>query len=85
VGGIPDALAGPQGTFKAIVEEDPEGKWILTVPGLPGYVAFGDTEEEALALVREGIPFHLACLREEGHEIPEGEGDAKVITLEVAA
>jgi predicted RNase H-like HicB family nuclease len=72
-------------TFKVVVEEDPEGKWTLTVPGLPGYVACGETEEEVLALAREGIPFHLECLREEGRDVPEGEGDAKVITLEVAA
>jgi predicted RNase H-like HicB family nuclease len=72
-------------TFKAVIEEDPDGKWTLTVPRLPGYVACGDSEEEVLDLAREGIPFHLACLREEGREVPDGEGDAKVVTLEVAA
>ena len=71
--------------FKVVVEGDPEGKWTLTVPSLPGYVACGDSEEEVLALAREGIPFHLAPLREEGREVPEGEGEAKIIELEVAA
>ncbi len=68
-----------------IVEQDPEGKWTLTVPALPGYVACGDSEEEVLALARKGIPFHLACLREEGREVPDADVDAKVVTLEVAA
>ncbi len=72
-------------TFKVVVEEDPEGKWILTVPALPGYVACGDNEEEVLALAREGIPFHLECLREEGRPTPDGEVVAKVVDLEVAA
>ncbi len=72
-------------TFKAVVEEDPEGKWTLTVPALPGYVACGDSEEEVLALAREGILFHLESLREEGLPVPEGEVDAKVVELEVAA
>jgi predicted RNase H-like HicB family nuclease len=72
-------------TFKVIVEEDPEGKWTLTVPALPGYVACGDSEEEVLALAREGIPFHLECLREEGRDVPQREGDAKIISLTVAA
>ncbi len=72
-------------TLKVVVEQDPEGKWTLTVPALPGYVACGDSEEEVLALAREGIPFHLACLREEGREVPDADVDAKVITLEVAA
>jgi predicted RNase H-like HicB family nuclease len=57
----------------------------LTAPALPGYVACGDSEEEVLALAREGIPFHLDCLREEGQPVPEGEGEAKVLVLEVAA
>jgi predicted RNase H-like HicB family nuclease len=69
--------------FKVVLEQDPEGKWTLTVPALPGYVACGETEEEVLALARDGIPFHLRCLREERRPVPEGDGDAKVMTLEV--
>jgi len=72
-------------TFRVVLEEDPEGKWTLTVPALPGYVACGDSEQEVLALAREGIPFHLSCLQEEGRPVPQGEGDAKVVSLEVAA
>jgi predicted RNase H-like HicB family nuclease len=72
-------------TFKVVLEEDPEGKWTLTVPALPGYVACADSEEEVLALAREGIPFHLECLREEGRPGPKGNGDAKVMALDVAA
>jgi predicted RNase H-like HicB family nuclease len=48
-------------------------------------VACGDNEEEVIALAREGIPFHLDCLREEGLPAPEGEVQAKVVDLEVAA
>jgi predicted RNase H-like HicB family nuclease len=70
-------------TFEVVVERDPEGKWTLTVPALPGYVACGDSEEEVLALAREGIPFHLDCLREEGRPVPAAEGQAKVLSLEV--
>ena len=71
--------------FEVIVEHDAEGKWTLTAPALPGYVACGDSEEEVLALAREGIPFHLECLEEEGRPIPKGEGEAKVLTLDIAA
>jgi predicted RNase H-like HicB family nuclease len=72
-------------TFKVVIEEDPQGKWTLTVPSLPGYVACGDSEQEVMALAREGIPFHLGCLAEEGRPIPDGDGEAKVVSLEVAA
>ena len=57
--------------YTVVIERDPSGKWTLTAPALPGYVACGDNEEEVLELAREGIPFHLACLVEEGTE-PEG-------------
>jgi predicted RNase H-like HicB family nuclease len=72
-------------TLKVVIEHDVEGKWTLTVPALPGYVACGDSEAEVLALAKEGIPFHLESLREEGVAVPEGEVDAKVVDLEVAA
>jgi len=71
--------------FNAVIERDSEGKWTLTVPALPGHVACGDSEEEVLSLAQEGVPFHLECLREEGLPVPEDEGEAKVVTLEVAA
>ena len=72
-------------TFKVVIERDSEGKWTLTVPALPGYVACGDSEQEVLDLAREGIPFHLDCLREEGLPLPEDGGEAKIATVEVAA
>ncbi len=72
-------------TFKVIVEHDTAGKWTLTAPALPGYVACGNSEEKVLALAREGIPFHLDSLREEGMPMPEGAVEAKVVELEMAA
>ena len=72
-------------TYTVVLEKDSEGKWTLTAPALPGYVACGDTREDVLALAREGIPFHLKCLRDEGLPAPEDQGDAEVIRLEIAA
>jgi predicted RNase H-like HicB family nuclease len=72
-------------TFKVVIEQDAQGRWTLTVPALPGYVACGESEEEVLALAREGIPFHVECLRDEGRPVPDAEGQAKVVELEVAA
>ncbi len=71
--------------FTVVVEQDVEGKWTLTAPALPGYIACGASEQEVVDLALEGIPFHLDCLREEGLPVPDSEGDAKVLTLEVAA
>lgn len=70
--------------FTVVIECDPSGKFALTVPALPGYVACGDSEDEVIELAREGIPFHLACLAEEG-QVPTGGGDARILSLEIAA
>lgn len=70
--------------FTVVIERDPAGKYSLTVPALPGYIACGETEDEVLDLAREGIPFHLSCMAEEGQS-PIGDGDARVLSLEIAA
>ncbi|MCE5197824.1 MAG: type II toxin-antitoxin system HicB family antitoxin [Armatimonadota bacterium] len=71
--------------FTVVIEKDPSGKFTLTVPALPGYVACGDSEDEVLQLAQEGIPFHLSCLAEEGIEPPHEGGEAKVVSLNIAA
>lgn len=40
------------------------------VPDLPGCVAVGGTEEEALRLVREAVGLHIEALKEQGLPIP---------------
>lgn len=72
--------------FDVVVEQDPSGGWTLTAPALPGYIACGSSEEEVLELAREGIPFHLKCLKDEGFSVKEeSRASAKVVSLIVAA
>ncbi|MCI5121791.1 MAG: type II toxin-antitoxin system HicB family antitoxin [Candidatus Electrothrix sp. AUS4] len=40
------------------------------VPDLPGCIAAGETEQEALELITEAIEFHLEGMKEEGMTIP---------------
>ena len=40
------------------------------VPDLPGCVAVGESEEEVLQLIQEGVEFHLEGLKDEGQAIP---------------
>ncbi len=51
------------------------------VPDLPGCVAVGETEEEALRLVREAITFHLEALAEQGLPIPEPRSRAELVAV----
>jgi predicted RNase H-like HicB family nuclease len=49
------------------------------VPDLPGCVAVGATEEEALRLIKTAIGMHLEGLREQGLPVPEPRSRAQVV------
>lgn len=49
------------------------------VPDLPGCMAVGDTEDEALSLVREAIALHVDALKERGLPIPEPRSHAELV------
>jgi predicted RNase H-like HicB family nuclease len=55
----------------AIIFEKGPVSWGAHVPDLPGLFAAGETFEETDKLIREGIEFHIECLREDGLEVPE--------------
>lgn len=71
--------------YTAILSPEPEGGFTITVPALPGYVGFAETEEEALELAEQGIRFHIECLAAEGQRVPEELDSPRVIRLKVAA
>jgi predicted RNase H-like HicB family nuclease len=50
---------------------EPEGGYTVNVPALPGCLTFGETFEEALAMVDDAIQGWLAVAKEEGFPIPE--------------
>jgi len=52
------------------------------VPDLPGCVAVGATEEEALRLVRQAIALHVEALREQGLPVPEPRSRAEVVAAD---
>ena len=45
--------------------------FVAYAPELPGCMAHGDTQEEALASIHEAIEFWLDTARELGREIPQ--------------
>lgn len=53
-----------------VIIEKGETSYGAYVPDLPGCVAVGETREEAMALIREAIQFHLEGLREDGLVTP---------------
>jgi len=45
--------------IKVVLEASEEGGYTVYVPSLPGCISEGDTEEEALANIREAIELYL--------------------------
>ncbi|HTT92503.1 MAG TPA: type II toxin-antitoxin system HicB family antitoxin [Acidimicrobiales bacterium] len=55
----------------SVVYERTSTGWSAYVPALPGLGVAGGTRAEVEQLIREGIPFHLAGLAEDGLPIPD--------------
>lgn len=71
--------------FRAAVFVDPEdGGYVATVPGMPGVVGQGETEEEAYEDVTKALEFHLKSMAEFGEEIPEDPTPTSTRTIELA-
>lgn len=51
-----------------------DGTFVALVPELPGCVAHGDTQEEALSNIKEAMRLWLDTAREFGDPIPEPRG-----------
>ena len=55
------------------------------IPDLPGCVAVADTREEVIALIKEGIVYHLEFMHEDGDPIPEPTTTALLVEVESPA
>lgn len=49
---------------------DEDGGYVVEVPSLPGCYSQGDTEEEALANIKEAIELHIEDMIAAGKEVP---------------
>lgn len=52
--------------FVVTIEADEDGGYVVECPAIPGCVSQGETEEEALANIREAIQLCLEVRAEEG-------------------
>jgi predicted RNase H-like HicB family nuclease len=64
--------------YSVILTPEPEGGFTITLPAFPEYVGFAKTEDEALALAREGVQFEIERLREQGEAPPTEPGPPQV-------
>ena len=69
--------------YTVVIEQGPTS-FGAYVPDLPGCVAAADSRDEAIALIREAIEFHLETMREEGMPIPEPHSTAESVDVALA-
>jgi predicted RNase H-like HicB family nuclease len=56
--------------FTIIIERQPEGEYLVTVPALPGCYTEGRTLEEAIRMASDAVRTHCASLLKHGEPIP---------------
>jgi predicted RNase H-like HicB family nuclease len=69
--------------YQVILEKSPTGVGAY-VPDLPGCVAVGESREEALRLIREGIEFHIEGLRSAGEHVPVPRATLELVVVDAA-
>lgn len=57
--------------YAIVIEKEQDSNYSAYCPDLPGCIATAETFEQITRLMREGIEFHLAGMREDGLPIPE--------------
>ena len=70
--------------YMVVIEKGPTSYGAF-VPDLPGCVAAGETETEAVALIQEAIQLHLEDLRLGGKPIPEPSSKSTFVEVAAAA
>ena len=68
--------------YTVLIEKGPTN-FGAYIPDLPGCVAVADTKEEVIALIQEGIVYHLEFMHEDGDPIPEPATTAIVVEVEL--
>jgi predicted RNase H-like HicB family nuclease len=60
--------------YTVILEREPDGGFVASVPALPGCVSQGDTRDEALANIKEAAELYIEDCRDAGDPIPTEAG-----------
>lgn len=66
--------------FTVVIERDEEGRYVAICPALQGCYTEGETEAEAMELIRDAIRLHIEARRESGEPVYE---EVKTSTVRV--
>ena len=67
--------------YTVVMEREPDGGFVASVPVLPGCVSQGDSREEALRNIQEAVELYVEDCRAAGDPVPE-EVDREFVELE---
>ena len=70
--------------FRIVLIEEDDDRWSAEVPTLPGCATCGDTQEEALANIRDAVEAYIRDMQKAGEEIPT-DATLPVLTQPVVA
>ncbi|TWD54504.1 antitoxin HicB [Agrobacterium vitis] len=77
-----------QYTYKATIETDPDGGFVVTFADVPEAITHGETMKEAVASAREALGLALRGIMQEGRPLPAPvaqEGHDIAVVADVAA
>jgi len=66
--------------FTVVVERDEDGRYVAICPALQGCYTEGETEAEAMELIRDAIRLHIEARLERGEPVSE---EVKTSTVRV--
>jgi predicted RNase H-like HicB family nuclease len=58
-----------------------DGLWVAECPSPAGYVSQGETQETALANLKEAVPAYVSALEAGNLPVPQGHFDARLVTV----
>lgn len=70
--------------YTVVLQQEPDGGYVVRVPSLPGCVSGGDTRQEAMANIREAAELYLENVLETGGSIPR-EADTAYVEVSLPA
>jgi len=71
--------------YTVILQRESDGRYVATVPALPGCVSQGDTREEALRNIREAAEGYLEDVKASGDPLPIEDESREFIELNALA
>ncbi len=71
--------------YRIVLIPEDEGGFSVIVPALPGCFTQGETKDEALAMAKEAIEFHIESLQADGSVPPVDDIVVETVEVEVPA